>query len=399
MNALSLNPVVIKPRQGKRAKGGHPWIFSNEIEHPTPRPEPGELVRVLDDSRRWLGYGTYNPHSLIAIRLLSRQEEDIPGSVPWFQEKIRQALTLRERIYPERTAYRLIYADSDGLSGVIVDRYESVLVVQIHTAGMERLLEPFTEALKDVLHPTAIVLRNTHEKRTLENLPLYTTVLLGEIGETIPFHENQIQLLADVQGGQKTGHFFDQAENRLALGPFARGQNCVDLFCHTGAWGLSLLKAGASQVLAIDSSQPAIAMARQNAEQNGVGSALECLCLDAFEWLSQMRREKRQFDLVVVDPPAFAKSAKQVNGALRGYEDLNRQAIHIVRDGGILCSCSCSYFIGEQEFLQVLQKAAAREQRQIQCLEIRGQAKDHPIHLAMPETRYLKCVIGVVRSV
>ncbi|MEW6233759.1 MAG: class I SAM-dependent rRNA methyltransferase [Candidatus Omnitrophota bacterium] len=398
MNKNSFLTITIKPRMGKRAKSGHPWIFSNEIGHPSPKPESGELVSVLDEGGSFLGYASYNPHSLIALRLLSRDVNAVPGSVEWFAQKFRAAAALRQRFYPSRRSYRLAYADSDGLPGLAIDRYEDVLALQIQTAGMERWLDLIAEALKRVINPAAIVLRNDSDIRKLEGLSLYSKVLYGNAPETVEIEENGVKLAVDILSGQKTGHFFDQADNRAALAPFVKEAEVLDLFCHTGAWALKMLSAGARHAAVLDSSESALALARRNAELNGFAQRMEFIQSDAFTWLSSARRERRVFDAVVVDPPAFAKSAKQIKNALRGYEDVNRQAIRAVKDGGLLCSCSCSYYITEDEFLALLQRAAARERKRIAVLQVRGQAMDHPILLAMPESRYLKCVIGVVES-
>lgn len=397
MNDKSSHSIAIKPRCGKRCKSGHPWIFSNEIEHPNLKVESGTLVAVLDDGGQFVGYATYNPHSLISLRILSRDPHVFPGSVEWFSQAIQQAVRLREQLYPHRRSYRLIYADSDGLPGLIVDKYEDYLAAQILTAGMEKLTSQLIEALRQILSPKGIVLRNSSEKRLLENLPLLDQIAWGTVPESCEINENGVRLLVDVVSGQKTGHFFDQADNRLALSHYASGKEVLDLFCHSGAWALHMLEARAKNAIAVDSSPAAIALAEKNASINGVEDRIKCIQADAFEWLSTARKSGWSFDLVVVDPPAFAKQAKQIDKALRGYEDINRQAIHLIRDGGILCSCSCSYFISEEQFLLALQRAAARERRQIQILEIRGQAKDHPILLSMPESRYLKCVIGIVK--
>ena len=388
--------IPIKPRSGKRAKAGHCWIFSNEIQHPDPQPEPGTITAVEDTGGHFIGYATYNPHSLIALRILSRDPDEFPGSVEWFEGKIRQALQLRERLYPSRQSYRLIYADSDGLPGVIVDKYGHILAVQVLTAGMGKLIPHFVEALKQALSPTAIVFRNNNDKRKLEGLPLYTKVVHGTAPERCEIEENGVRLLVDAVSGQKTGHFFDQADNRQALSSIVTGGDVLDLFCYTGAWALKMLTSGAKHAVALDSSEPAIRLARQNAELNNMSERMEYVQENAFTWLSEARRQNRRFDAVVVDPPAFAQSAKQAKKALRGYEDLNRQAIHLIRDGGILCTCSCSYFVGEEQFLNALYNAASRERRRLQILQIRGQAADHPVLISMPETRYLKCVIGVV---
>ncbi len=390
--------IIIKPRCGKRAKAGHPWIFSNEIVHPNPLPEAGVLVDVIDDGNNFMGYATYNPHSLIALRLLSRNPDEIPGSVEWFQQKISLAVALRERLFPGRISCRLVYSDSDCLPGIVIDRYESVLSVQILTAGMERLTPVLIEALKKELSPTAIVLRNNSTKRKLEDLPLYDKVAFGKIPECCEIDEFGIKLASDVLTGQKTGHFFDQVENRLALAGLAKDKEVLDLFCHTGAWALQMLRAGAANAVALDSSRPAIELTNYNAKINNMENSIKTVMEDAFHWLSEARKNNWKFDIVVVDPPAFAKNAKQINKALRGYEDLNRQAINLVRDEGILCTCSCSYFIHQDQFLNTIHKAAVRENKQLHILEIRGQARDHPVLLSMPESRYLKCLICVVRS-
>ncbi|MBI1389536.1 MAG: methyltransferase domain-containing protein [bacterium] len=396
MTEILSEAILIKPRQGRRAKSGHPWLFSNEIGHPSPRPEAGVIAPVRDESGHFIGWGTYNPHSLVAVRLLSRDANDEPGSVEWFARRIERAAALRERVYPSRDSYRLVYGESDGLPGVVIDRYGGALAVQTLSAGMERLIEPLIEALKKTLSPKVIVLRNDNDKRELENLPSYVRVAHGDIGGPIKFDENGSILAADLLGGQKTGHFFDQADNREALAAFAEGARVLDVFSHSGAWAIRMLKAGARSAVAIDSSQPALDLARLNAERNGFSGRLLCEQGDAFKWFTEQRRDGEPFDIVITDPPAFARSAKQANKALRGYEDINRQAIHGVRPGGILCACSCSYFVNEDMFLNALFSAAARERRHLKILEIRGQAKDHPVLASMPESRYLKCVIAVV---
>ncbi len=390
--------ITIKPRAGRRAKSGHPWLFSNEIEHPEPKPEPGAIVRVIDDSGRYNATGVYNPHSLIAVRIVSRKPKEPVMNVDWFAQQLRQALALRETIYPGRRSYRLVYGESDGLPGVIIDRLESVYAVQILSAGMELCIEQLTEAMKIVLSPSAIILRNDHDKRSLEGLPSYIKTIHGEEPGAVEIDEFGVRFVVNAAGGQKTGHFFDHAENRAALAPFASGKETLDLFCYTGAWGLHMLNAGAASAVAVDSSGPAITAAQQNAERNGVDDKIECVKADAFQWLSAARSGSRRFDVAVVDPPAFAKGPKQVRNALRGYEDVNRQAIHLLKHQGILCACSCSYFVKESDLIDALQKAAHRERKRLQILEVRGQAKDHPVLASMPESRYLNCIISAVSS-
>ncbi len=394
-----MRTLKIKPRCGQRAKSGHPWIFSNEVEHQKPFPVPGEIVQVEDENGQFVGYATYNPHSLIALRLLSREKDDFPASEEWFKKRIENAYRLRHWVYPKRRSYRLIYADSDDLPGVVVDRYEDILVVQIQTAGMERLLDPFCRALKNVLKPTGIMLRNDSDIRALEGLESYKRLYWGEVPEVVEIEEYGVKLAVDVRQGQKTGHFFDQTENRLALSTFARDSDVLDLFSYTGAWSLQMLLSGARHAWAVDRSTIAIHWAKHNRALNGFDMRLKCIEEEAFSWLSNARKENMKFDIVIVDPPAFAKSAKQTKKAQRGYEDVNRQAIRLVKERGILCSCSCSYCINDEAFLQLLQRAAAREKRLIKVLQIRGQAKDHPVLSSMPESRYLKCIIGMVESI
>ncbi len=398
MNQSSFITIPLKSRCGKRVKSGHPWIFSNEIVHPVEKVPAGAIVAVQDDSDNFVGYATYNPHSLISLRILSREEDEFPGTIDWFIKKIDKAIQFRKRVYPERNSYRVVFSESDGLPGLVIDKYNDVLSVQIQTTGMENLVQRLGDALKQIFSPACIILRNTSDKRKLEGLSCYSEILFGEVPDSLIVEENGVQLFVDVKEGQKTGHFFDQADNRATLARFAQDSEVLDLFCYTGAWSLKLLLSGAAKATAIDSSKSAIEFNRRNAELNEFESNLDCIESDAFEWLSMARKQKKKFDIVIVDPPAFAKTAKQVKKALRGYEDLNRQAIHLIREGGILCSCSCSSYIGEDQFLKILQNAAARERKSLKILQIRGQAADHPILLSMPESRYLKCVIAIAEN-
>lgn len=396
-NSDSIPTIALKAGGGKRAKRGRPWIFSNEIVHAEPKPEPGCLVRVNDDRGKFVGLATYNPHSLIALRLLSRDPGDAPGTAEWFGKRLSAALELRGRLCPGRTGYRLVHGDADGLPGVVIDRYNDVYAVQILTAGMERLTGPLLEAIKEAFAPKAAVLRNGGEMRALEHLPLYDRIEFGELPDPLLVSAHGLEMEIDALHGQKTGHFWDQHENREALLPLANGAEALDLFCYSGAWGLSLLKAGAESAAFVDSSAPAVAMMKNNARRNGLDNRAECFEGNAFEALSELRRQGRRFDIVVCDPPAFAKSGKQKMKALRGYEDLNRQALHLVRSGGILCTCTCSHHVSDAEFLSVLENAAGRERKQVNVLELRGQARDHPAPAALPEARYLTCVIAAVK--
>lgn len=360
-NHDSLFTVRIKQRAGKRAKRGHPWLFSNEVEHPKPAPQAGEAVRIEDEKGSFFGYGTYNPHCLVSVRIFSRREDQDPFTAAWMSERIVQAAALRNRLYPQRQAFRLLYGESDGVPGVVGDWYDGTLVLQIASAGMERLLPIFLDACQQTLRPQAIVLANDSEKRQLEDLPRYRRVAAGELITPLVIHEYGVQFEADPLLGQKTGHFFDQAENRLALTPFAPQARVLDLFGYTGAWSLQMLKHGAACSTVVDSSATAIEWLQANALLNGLADAVEPVEADAFAWLREARQRDERFDLVISDPPAFAKASKQSEKAKRGYEDLHRQAIHLVAEGGLLCACSCSYFLSQDDFLGTLQRAASRE--------------------------------------
>lgn len=388
--------IPIKPRAGQRAKSGHPWVFSNEVEHPSPQLDGGELVSIRDDRDKFVGIGLYHPNSLVSVRLLTRNPNEQVCTVEWFHKRIVTATELRNRLYPERTACRLVYGESDGLPGIVIDYYNGIAAVQIHALGMEQRLELLTEALVEAIRPDAIVLRNNHERRVQEGLEKYNRVSYGECPESVEIDEYGVRFAVDVAEGQKTGHFFDQAENRQAPGSLVEGKTVLDLFCHTGAWGLAQLKAGAISCVFVDSSANACSQTQKNIELNGYSGQTQVIKQDAFEWLSEARASSEKYGVVIVDPPAFAKGMKQKRKALRGYEDLLRQCLARVESGGILCACSCSYFVSEDEFVQTLQKAAAREQKAVRVLEIRGQSRDHPVLISMPESRYLKCIIAQV---
>ncbi len=388
--------IAMKPKSGKHAKNLHPWIFSNEIEHRKPFPEAGTLVHAVDERGQSFGMATYNPHSLIALRLLCRYYNPQAGNMEWFVQRFENAQSLRRQALPQRSSYRLIHSEADGVPGLIVDRYENHFAVQVLTAGMERLIDPILNALHQTFQPESIVLRNDSETRKLEGLESYVRLAHGSITEPVQFQENQMAFYADLLNGQKTGHFFDQAENRKALANHFAGSSVLDLFCYTGAWGCYLLETGAGHVTFVDRSREALQLAQANIESNRFSGETEFHCSDVFSWLKEARQANRQFDCVIVDPPAFAKNSKQMRQALRGYEDLNRQALHLVRDGGLYCTCSCTQVVDESLFLNAVLRAAVREKVEAQLLEIRGQAPDHPILLAMPESRYLKCLIARV---
>ncbi|MBE7558665.1 class I SAM-dependent rRNA methyltransferase [bacterium] len=374
----------------KRRARLHPWVFSNEIENP-PMLEPGGLVTLREKNRPELWTAYYNPHSLIAARILARGEVEIDGA--WASGRIRRALELRRRLGLARDALRLVHSEADGLPGLIVDRYADVLVLESLTAGMDRLLPLVVEALRSELAPRAIVGRLDSEMRALEGLAPSTTALWGELPGRVRVSCHGTPFDVDVVGGQKTGLFLDQMENIEALARFAPGARVLDVCCYAGACAIRLARAGAEYVQALDVSVAALACARANAELAGVSDRIHWQEADAFRALPELVRAGERFDVVHVDPPAFAKRKRDLPAALSGYRELNRRAFRLMRPGGILATSTCSHHVTAEMFLEMLSLAARDGGRHASILEVRGQAADHPPLLSAPETRYLTCVL------
>jgi 23S rRNA (cytosine1962-C5)-methyltransferase len=386
--------LQLKPREERRARAGHLWIYSNEINTGTDSGpefrsiEPGSLCRVVDGRGKPIGTGYVNPRTLLAVRLLSSDiHADIDAS--WFERRLQAALALRERIYAE-PYYRLVHGEGDGLPGVVVDRYGAVLVVQITTAGMERLQPLLLGALRKLLRPEGIVLRNDTGARELEGLASAVEVL-GEVPDRVEVIEDGVRLYADLKGGQKTGFFFDQRDNRARLARYVKGRRVLDVFSYVGAWALRAAHDGASAVACLDSSQPALDHAVAAAQRSGV--ALEALRDDALDGMKALRAAGRSFDVVVVDPPALIKRRKDAEAGLEHYAALNRAALHLLEADGILVSCSCSHHLEADALQRILLRESRQAGRRLQILEQGGQGPDHPVHPAMPETRYLKAFI------
>ncbi|RMF83688.1 MAG: class I SAM-dependent rRNA methyltransferase, partial [Nitrospinota bacterium] len=310
---------------------------------------------------------------------------------------LQEAYDLRVRLYPDRTSYRVVYSEADFLPGLIVDKYEDYLVVQTLTLGMEQRLHSIQEGLERVFRPRGIILRNDAAIRTLEGLPLEKRILKGSPPAPVSIEEGGLSLQVDLLEGQKTGFFFDQHDNRRASAPYFQGRTVLDCFCYTGAWSLTALQAGAREVLGIDSSEKAIALARENAALNGYASRATFRVGDVWAELKALRRQRRRFGAIILDPPAFVKSKQKLREGLRGYLEVNRQSIALLEPGGILITSSCSHHVSREEFVSVLLRAAQKAGRTARLLEMRGQARDHPVLLAAPETAYLKCVILEVR--
>ena len=379
--------VRVNRKAADRVASGHPWIFSSDVLD-AGSAQPGDAVRVVEHRGRNLGTAHYSSSSQIALRLLTARVESI-GRL-FFLQRIRVALEYRQRIVRDSDAYRLIHAEGDMLPALIVDRYGEFLVVQLLDQGMDRSAETITSALNELIHPAAIVARNDVASRLKENLPQEKSVIQGEIPDRVPVHMNGLTLYAELLTGQKTGIFLDQRENYLAARRYARG-NALDCFSGTGGFALHIAEA-CNSVEAIDSSASSLALARRNAEANGL-SNISFSERDVLDYLPSLVNARRIFDLVIVDPPAFTKSRSTVEGAARGYKEINLRALRLLGPRGILISCSCSHHMSEAHLLEIIAAAALDCGKTLRVLERRTQSQDHPILLTVPETHYLKCLI------
>ncbi|HXG27609.1 MAG TPA: class I SAM-dependent rRNA methyltransferase [Nevskiales bacterium] len=384
----SLPVLVLKPREDKRLRVGHLWIYSNEVDttrSPLKGLAPGALCRVQDSRGQVLGLATVNPSTLLCGRLLTRRADAVIDE-QWFIRRIRRALALRERLYTQ-PFYRLVYGESDGLPGLVVDRYGETCVVQIGTAGMECLKLEIIEGLKHTLAPAGILFRNDGAMRELEGLPAYVEAV-GDVPEVVEIEEGGVRFAVPLAGGQKTGWFYDQRANRDRLGAYVRGKRVLDVFSYIGGWALRAAKSGAAAVSAVDSSAVALEAAQRNAALNGL--ALETLKGQAAEVLKQLRDAGRRFDVVIVDPPALVKRKKDLDAGAEHYAQLNRLAMQLLEGDGMLIACSCSHHMSEAQLQRLLLREARHLGRHLQILERGGQGPDHPVHPAIPETFYLK---------
>ncbi|NTW59478.1 MAG: class I SAM-dependent rRNA methyltransferase [Nitrospirae bacterium] len=380
--------IKLKKKEERRVQRGHPWVFSNEVQDLPADAVPGEPVEVRDFTGNFLGRGYVNPRSLIAVRILTRKQEDMDAA--FFTRRIGSARDLRKDLgFGE--SFRAVFSEGDGLPGLIVDKYADTLVVQSLTAGIDGMLDLVLAALRDVYGPKTIVLRNDTASRELEGLERETRVVLGETSGMVEFEESGIRYRANVIEGQKTGFFFDQRENRLALKDLVRGRRTLDCFCYVGAWALSAARYGATEVIGIDSSEKAATLARSNAELNNLSAKF--LVGDVFEKLRELEKQKERFGCVILDPPAFVKSRAKVREALKGYKEINLRGMRLLEPGGFLVTCSCSHHIDQELFREMLIDAAWSAGRQARLLEMRTQSRDHPMLLAAKESQYLKCAI------
>ncbi|RLA00712.1 MAG: RlmI/RlmK family 23S rRNA methyltransferase [Gammaproteobacteria bacterium] len=390
MTSTNLPVLILKRNEQRRLAAGHVWIYSNEVDtRKTPLSgfEPGSLAAIQSSVGKTLGIGYVNPHSLICARLLTRRPR-IEIDAAFYERRLRSALQLRESLF-EHPNYRLVYGESDGLPGLVIDRYGDVLVVQITTAGMEAVRELLLDALNRVLAPKCILLRNDTPVRALEGLSQEVEII-GEAPETVTLEEGGVQFEVPLTAGQKTGWFYDQRSNRTAMHKYVKNKRVLDVFSYIGAWGLQAAAAGASEVCCVDSSAVAQSFLEKNAVANGLVEKVRHETGDAFDVLKSMREDKQRFDVVIVDPPAFIKRRKDIKTGEQGYARLNQLALQVLAPDGILISCSCSMHLAAERLQSILYQSARKQGRQMQILERGFQTLDHPVHPAIVETAYLK---------
>lgn len=371
-----------------RILSGHLWVFSNELAASPKKFEPGSVVELRDRKNSFLGIGYINPHSLIAIRILTRKKEEINSD--FFRNRILDAIDYRKRFLKDMGSLRVVFSEGDFLPGIIVDKYGDCLSIQILTLGMEKQSDTIIGILDDIFSPSAIVLKNDSSVRLLEGLRQEKKVLKGFLDSLPVIQEDSLLFEIDPMAGQKTGYFLDQRESRIAFSRLVEGGKGLDLFCYSGAWSIHLASRGA-HVIGIDDSDQAISFARKNAGINNLSDRCLFEKADVFEFLKKGVLGRDQYDFIVLDPPAFARSKSQIKNAIRGYREINSNAMRMLKKGGLLATSSCSFHIGREIFLDMLRLAAKDTGRQARLIEMRSQSKDHPVLLSMPETEYLKC--------
>lgn len=386
----------LKPREGRRVRAGSPWIFANEIaiDSASKSLPPGALVEVEGDDGRKFGVGYYNANSLIAVRLFEAPAGTRIDS-EFFAARISRALALRTALYGS-PFYRLVHAEGDRLPGLIVDSFGASLSVQISTAGMDALAGPLLDAIEHVIAPENVVLRGDAVVRAQEGLPTVVRAAKGEAPTRLCFEENGTRYLADLAGGQKTGWYYDQRDNRAFVASLARDKSVLDLYCHTGGFALAAARAGAKDVNGIDSSAAALSLAEDAAAANRLGGSCRFIKVDAMDELERLASAREAFDIVVCDPPPFVKARKDLEAGARAYRKLARLAARVTSPGGFLLLASCSYNIAMERFELECGAGISRAGRRASLIRQSGAGPDHPIHPMLPETAYLKALVYAI---
>ncbi len=395
-----MNTLRLKKYEDRRLREGHLWVYSNEVDiakTPLKTLTAGEQVQIEDFSGKVLGIATVQPNSLICARLVSRDVKyGLDKSLIVY--RLNQALSLRERFYPE-PYYRLVYGDSDLLPGLVVDRFGDYCVVQTTTVGMELVKDDIVQALVKVLNPVGILFKNDSKARALEGLPSYVEVAYGDVPQLLSLVENGVKFVAPAYEGQKTGWFYDHRESRAQLQRLVAGKRVLDVFSYAGSWGVQAAAFGAAEVTCVDASAFALDIVNQNAELNGLGDKVKTLQGDAFQVLADLKQQGQQFDVIILDPPAFMQKRKDHANGLQAYRRINELAMRLLVRDGLLVSGSCSMHLTRDELVDVIRGASRHLDKSAQVVFMGGQGADHPVHPAIPETSYLKCVIARVLGV
>ena len=416
MSTNNFPRVFLKSKEEKEIQQGYPWAFDNEISHIKHRKDEksewkneeladcsladGSVVEVYTKAGGFLGTGVLNRKSKITIRLISSDHADqvMENPADFYEKKIQKAYDLRQSYYSDQDSYRLIFGEADFIPGFICERFcdeknRVFLVVQFLSLSCEIFREEILGALKKVCKPDGIYERSDIAVRDKEGLPQTAGWLGKEFESQITIVENGIKLGVDIANGQKTGYFLDQKFNRQAAARFCKGKRVLDTFTHTGAFGLNAVKAGAKDVISVDISPEAVEMVKHNITLNGAENSMKALCADVFDLLKKYEADGEKFDVIILDPPAFTKSAKMIQKAYGGYKEINLRALRLLNEGGILVTCSCSYFMESHMFCDMLMHAAMDSHKRLQILEKRGAGPDHPVLLGYPKSEYLKCII------
>ncbi len=391
--------IYLKKNEDKRLRQGHLWVFSNEIDiarSPLTAFQAGDLALIKDNAGQALGTAYINPHTLIAARLISRKPNAKLGG-NFFKDRIGTALILRERLY-SKPFYRLIFGESDGIPGLVIDRFGDVFSLQITTAGIEKQKEILVATLVELFQPQAIVLKNDNGQRELENLSTESEVVYGTLPDEVLIEENNAQFKINIMDGQKTGWFYDHRDSRARCAALAKNQRVLDLFSYSGAWGIPAAIAGASEVVCVDSSESALAIAADSAKLNNVAEKMQFVRADVFEFLKTARENQERFDVIVLDPPALIKRKKDFKAGFEAYRRLNQLALQVLAKNGVLISASCSHHLSKENLHEILRSQARHIDRHLVFFAQGGQGGDHPVHPALPETEYLKTYFCAVSS-
>lgn len=416
MSSNNFPRVFLNNKEEKEIQQGFPWVFDNEISHIKYRADEksewkneslkncsvkdGSVIEVYTKAGGFLGTGVINKKSKITVRLIGNEHADviINDAAAFYEKRILDSYNMRRMFYDEKDSYRLIFGEADFIPGLISERFcdekgHIIIVVQFLSLSCEVFRNEIIAALKKVCKPDGIYERSDASVRDKEGLVQTAGWIYGK-GETqFTIVENGIKLGVDIANGQKTGYFLDQKFNRVAAAAFCKGKSVLDTFTHTGAFGLNAFKNGAREVTSVDISPEAVDMVNHNIELNNAGNVMKAVCADVFDLLKQYESEGRKFDVIILDPPAFTKSAKMIEKAYGGYKEINLRALRLLNEGGILVTCSCSYFMETHMFCDMLMHAAMDSHKRIQILEKRGAGPDHPVLLGYPKSEYLKCVV------